>query len=135
MTDSSATFQLPDLPSLVRSFELRANKNCKWVSDASINQLVSPGNLSIQRSELERLDAGLLASVCFPTCDGPQLRLAADFCTLWMLELGRQMNGKGHCWNVDGEPPIDDIELLKAHDLFKLCVHFYFLCLSQLNFK
>ncbi len=70
-----ASYQLPDLPSLVRDFELHTNRHCHAIS------LSGPGKLvGDERDEACRrgMKAALLASLCFPTCDAPQLKLLAD---------------------------------------------------------
>lgn len=105
---SNLSFQLPDLLALTSSFPFRVNKNCKFASDASEEWLlslssappsVSPSSETFSRqgagytgidsllsvSEKESLlgsKYGLLASLCSPTSDAPQLRILADFLAL-----------------------------------------------------
>ncbi|KAF9488045.1 hypothetical protein BDN71DRAFT_1457805 [Pleurotus eryngii] len=71
-----ASYQVPDLTSLVRDFELHTNPHCHAISLTS-----GPGKfINDGRDEACRrgMKAGLLASLCFPTCDAPQLKLLAD---------------------------------------------------------
>ncbi|KAF8124283.1 isoprenoid synthase domain-containing protein [Mycena galopus ATCC 62051] len=78
-----ASVQLPDLLSLGRAFELRTNRHCHLVSSASENSFVTQQNFlsDDEKTCLRSMKIGLWASVCFPTCDSPQLRLATDFLT------------------------------------------------------
>ncbi|KAJ7485042.1 isoprenoid synthase domain-containing protein [Mycena galericulata] len=76
--------QLPDLLSLSRAFELRTNRHCHAVTTASEKCLTSEQHhvlTEAERAALRPMKIGLWASVCFPTCDPPQLRLATDFLT------------------------------------------------------
>ncbi|KAG9225377.1 hypothetical protein PLEOSDRAFT_1069096 [Pleurotus ostreatus PC15] len=70
-----ASYQLPDLTSLVRDFELHTNPHCHAISLTS-----GPGKLINERDKAcwRGMKAGLLASLCFPTCDAPQLKDLAD---------------------------------------------------------
>ncbi|KAF4565373.1 hypothetical protein EYR40_002624 [Pleurotus pulmonarius] len=70
-----ASYQLPDLPSLVRDFELHTNPHCHAISVSGPGKLVGDGRDEACRRGMK---AALLASLCFPTCDAPQLRLLAD---------------------------------------------------------
>ena len=88
---STISYKLPDLAILTRTFELRTNQNCRAVSVASEKWLSEPVNGTdiLDASEREALGGGvetglllrlgLLASLCYPTCDAQQLRLATDF--------------------------------------------------------
>ncbi|KAF8919197.1 isoprenoid synthase domain-containing protein [Mucidula mucida] len=87
----STAIQLPDLASYVRPFGLRTNSRCKWASDTSIEHLSSVS--LIDRGLLCAVKGGLLASLCFPTCDGSQLRAATDFMTIWMIQYTRHTRG------------------------------------------
>ncbi|KAJ7235641.1 isoprenoid synthase domain-containing protein [Mycena haematopus] len=78
---SSTSVQLPDLLSLGRAFELRTNRHCHAVTSASENWFMTQQNILTddEKAGLRSMKIGLWASVCFPTCDSPQLRLATDF--------------------------------------------------------
>ncbi|KAJ7606736.1 isoprenoid synthase domain-containing protein [Mycena polygramma] len=80
---SSSSVQLPDLLGLSRNFELRTNRHCRTVTSASEDWFMTQQNIlsDAEKAALTSLKIGLLASVCFPTCDSPQLRIAADFLT------------------------------------------------------
>ncbi|KAJ7725206.1 isoprenoid synthase domain-containing protein [Mycena metata] len=79
----TASVQLPDLLGLSRAFELRTNRHCHTVTSASETWFLSQQNIltDAEKTALRSLKIGLWASVCFPTCDPPQLRLATDFLT------------------------------------------------------
>lgn len=70
-----ASYQLPDLPSLVRDFELHTNPHCHAISLSGPGKSTDDGR---DEARLRGMKAGLLASLCFPTCDAPQLKLLAD---------------------------------------------------------
>jgi hypothetical protein len=81
----SHSFQLPDLLGIISCLELRTNRFCLFATDTSekwffeeINHCISPTELSYLRST----KLGLLAALCFPTSDAPQLRLLTDFLTM-----------------------------------------------------
>ncbi|KAJ7027533.1 isoprenoid synthase domain-containing protein [Mycena alexandri] len=79
----TASVQLPDLLGMSRVFELRTNRHCHAVTSASENWFLTQQNIltDAEKTALRSLKIGLWASVCFPTCDPPQLRLATDFLT------------------------------------------------------
>ncbi|KAK7035380.1 hypothetical protein VNI00_011911 [Paramarasmius palmivorus] len=132
---SNSSYQLPDLLSLTRPFDLRTNKSCRAVGIESEQWLADLGSeldydeTTLKAAELElvpKLKIGLLASLCFPTCDAPQLRLAADFWALIIIANERIKAGVGerggHGWNEVPEGAISNngfTELLNTHDLFK----------------
>ena len=80
----SQSFQLPDLIGIISCLELRTNRFCRFATDTSEKwffeetNCISPAELSYLRST----KLGLLAALCFPTCDAPQLRLLTDFLTM-----------------------------------------------------
>jgi hypothetical protein len=96
----SHSFQLPDLLGIINCLELRTNRFCPFATDTSEKWffeeittgnnnnnnnnnssciiIISPAELSYLRST----KLGLLAALCFPTCDAPQLRLLTDFLTM-----------------------------------------------------
>nr|BBH51507.1 putative sesquiterpene synthase [Clitopilus sp.] len=90
------SYQLPDLPSLSRSFELRANPACKITTKASEASLIESKSTngshvlsSLERERLAAMKVGLLAAICFPGSDPTQLRLLTDFLTLTVLATRR----------------------------------------------
>ena len=78
------SFQLPDLLGIISCLELRTNRFCRFATDTSERwffeeiDCFSPTELSYLRST----KFGLLAALCFPTCDAPQLRLLTDLLTM-----------------------------------------------------
>lgn len=88
--NSSASYQLPELASILRhrGYAVRANRNCKQVSDASLSwaqesQLKSDSPLRVLDLEkIKRAKLGLLSSAAFSSCDAFQLRVATDMWTL-----------------------------------------------------
>jgi hypothetical protein len=80
----SHSFQLPDLLGIINCLELRTNRFCPFATGTSEKwffeetNCLSPAELSYLRST----KLGLLAALCFPTCDAPQLRLLTDFLTM-----------------------------------------------------
>ncbi|KAG1729305.1 isoprenoid synthase domain-containing protein [Suillus paluster] len=74
----TVSVQLPDILSSCTSFELRANRHCRSVSQASEAWLRDVG----LRLEWRGLKVGLWAALCYPGADLSQLRLTADFLSL-----------------------------------------------------
>lgn len=143
---ASVSIQLPDLPTLTHAFELRVNKACRSVSLASEARFLKPGPASepdnnfilskTERTILPSLKIGLLSSLCFPTCDPPQLRFLTDFMTLLTftherLIRARNLAESGWCPRVAGDAAESDefdellhnvesgIGILNEHELFK----------------
>ncbi|KAK7055942.1 isoprenoid synthase domain-containing protein [Favolaschia claudopus] len=84
----TTSVQLPDLLSVGRPYELRTNRHCRTITSASeayFHALPSSILSDAEKERLEQMKIGLWASVCFPTCDPPQLRLATDFLTALMI--------------------------------------------------
>jgi hypothetical protein len=86
------SYQLPDLLNLSRPFELRTNRSCRAVtlaSEAWIIALKKTDNDSVltepEQSSLHTMKIGLLAALCFPSCDGTPLRLLTDFLNFLVL--------------------------------------------------
>ena len=81
---SSHSFQLPDLLGIITPLELRTNRFCRFATDTSEKWFFEETNcLSTEElSHLRSIKLGLLAALCFPTCDAPQLRLLTDFLTM-----------------------------------------------------
>ncbi|KAF9266187.1 hypothetical protein L218DRAFT_100396 [Marasmius fiardii PR-910] len=130
---SGSSYQLPDLLSLTRDFDLRTNRQCRSVVEASEQWLLDlnreSGQDILTESEMKivpGLKMGLLASLCFPTCDLPQLRLASDFIGLLLISNERVKRGQdGFGWNEMPAEDLDDfdktgfVQLLDGHELFK----------------
>lgn len=132
----STSFQLPDLLTLTGSFELHVNPWCHPVTVASekwMLEILEPEEFAT----LPLMKMGLLASLCFPSCDAPQLRLLTDFLTLLLYSnfrvLYRNCDAQGsEVWPTsEGEElSAEDSEalswstLLASHPLLKQCVHF-----------
>ncbi|KAG0696610.1 isoprenoid synthase domain-containing protein [Suillus ampliporus] len=74
----TVSVQLPDLISSCTAFELRANRHCRSVSQASETWLRDVG----LRLEWRGIKVGLWAALCYPGADLTQLRLTADFLSL-----------------------------------------------------
>lgn len=83
-TIMSNSYQVPDLAKLCSDhFELRANEHCRLVGEASCRWADEHAFLDKEeRTVLPDVQVSLLASLCFPTCDIPQLRVATDLLTL-----------------------------------------------------
>ncbi|KAJ7841838.1 isoprenoid synthase domain-containing protein [Mycena leptocephala] len=83
MSPRTPSVQLPDLLGLSRAFDLRTNRHCHAVSSASEKWFMAQQNIlnDEEKAALRSMKIGLWASVCFPTCDPPQLRVATDFLT------------------------------------------------------
>ncbi|THU75474.1 hypothetical protein K435DRAFT_273013, partial [Dendrothele bispora CBS 962.96] len=159
---ASASYQLPDLLSLVRKIELRTNRHCrpvtlaseKWFSEelwegfrnvedgngnveeelTLIRCLVDPrgrhgrggrgdegekeqgkergkGRASTSHSldlTISQMKIGLLASICFPTCDMTQLRLVTDFWTMVMCENEWILRARA-CSGTGGEEKLEKV--------------------------
>ncbi|KAF9222155.1 terpenoid synthase [Gyrodon lividus] len=73
--------QLPDLLSSCSAFELRTNRHCRTVSQASERWLAESG-VALRSMAWRAAKPGLLAAVCYPSTDATQLRLIADFLSL-----------------------------------------------------
>jgi len=147
---SNRSFQLPDLLNIVKALELRTNRHCRLVTDASekwfTGTLKEQGELSeSELSYLRPIKAGLLCSLCFPTCDAPQLRILTDLTTLllysgfrdysfndcqpnrrlsWNFQssLGRSGSKKALKMHEDGLEMLNRHTLLKQLRLFPPCV-------------
>lgn len=128
---SSGSLQLPDLLALTRRFELRTNRHCRSVTSASETWLLGQGNSGVlsaeERESLHSYKLGLLASLCCPTGDAPQLRLLADFLSLLVFSRARLLHARDtlECgWSVhEGRARYTDgVECLSDHTLFRKCV-------------
>ncbi len=137
------SIQLPDLPTLTRAFELRANKACRSVTLTSEARFLKPKPISGSESDITLSNSeraivptakiGLLSGLCFPTCDPPQLQFLTDFITVLTfahqrLVLARNIAESG--WRPRRTGAVEcnvpqststGIEILNEHELFKGC--------------
>jgi len=122
------SFQLPDLLAIVGSLELRTNPHCRFVTDSSeIWMSGEPDMLTVDElSYLRSTKIGLLAALCFPTCDAPQLRILTDFITAVIFSGIRECtpgysSGSDLKKNepLEQEKPQSAIDILRNHGLFK----------------
>ncbi|KAF8645362.1 hypothetical protein AX16_007865 [Volvariella volvacea WC 439] len=125
------SFQLPDLLNLTRPFELRTNRYCRDATEASEAWFMSLASgpapkLALAAAELDGLKsikAGLLAALCFPTVDAPQLRLLTDVLTVVFVVYGRlgsvgSLRESG--WEFESDVSgRSGVEILEEHDLYK----------------
>lgn len=88
----SPSYQLPDLLSLCRPFELRTNRFCRpatTTSEAWLLGLKTADSNDVltetERKDLRPTKAGLLAALCVPGCGQTQLRFFADFLSLLIV--------------------------------------------------
>jgi hypothetical protein len=141
----SHSFQLPDLLSIVGSLELRTNPHCRFVTDGYENWISGEPDI-LTANELTYLRStklGLLAALCFPTCDVPQLRILTDFIAT-IFYSGMRECAPGYSSNLlkreeqfytmdvsESEERQSAIDILKAHELFKQLRAFpFFICLN-----
>ncbi|KZT65539.1 terpenoid synthase [Daedalea quercina L-15889] len=76
MPSTNRNLQLPHLVSFCDAFELRTNRHCRAVTIASKKWAAQCPFLDHdEREALAGLQPGLLASLCYPTCDVAQLQL------------------------------------------------------------
>ncbi|TEB18655.1 hypothetical protein FA13DRAFT_1781202 [Coprinellus micaceus] len=130
---SNLSFQLPDLVALTSSFPFRINKNCKLATDKSEAWLLGTGSpefeppvlLEEEKEVLPSVKHGLLASLCAPAADAPQLQILADFWSLVVLSHSRILReARGHGWptEIEVDAAEDGLELLGSHELLKSVV-------------
>lgn len=91
------SFQIPDLTKLCTShdLELRANAHCRAVSAASLQTFIGLVKDEDEAERIRDMQLGLLAALCFPTCDMPQLRTATDLLMLlfWWWDRPEKVDG------------------------------------------
>lgn len=85
--------QLPDLLSACAPFELRTNRHCKAISQASERWLHDSGVI-LPSMKWRSAKVGLLVAACYPTADAPQLGLIADVLGLLVYRLDRRALGR-----------------------------------------
>ncbi|KAL4062649.1 isoprenoid synthase domain-containing protein [Scleroderma yunnanense] len=86
-THSTVCVQLPDILSICSPFELRTNRHCKAVSQASEKWLTDSGSRALASMNWRSLKVGLLAAACYPTADVPQLKLITDVLSLLIYQI------------------------------------------------
>ncbi|KAJ8522795.1 hypothetical protein ONZ45_g680 [Pleurotus djamor] len=133
MANRGTSFQLPDIPSVIRDFELHTSPYCRSVSDASeewfrqthlANSRLSKEEFEVEDGKLRGIKAGLLAALCFPNYDAPQLRLLTDFLTVvvWINMRMIKATDAVECgWDRASEPLVGDHqswEVLSANRYF-----------------
>ena len=120
------SYQLPDLLNLCRPFELRTNPSCRVVTLASEVWLIglkkSDSTFVLTESEqssLQTTKIGLLAALCFPSCDGAPLRLISDFLNFLVLanERMRVPDITQSAWPVANSK--NGLARLGEHELFQ----------------
>ncbi|KAF5376433.1 hypothetical protein D9615_008650 [Tricholomella constricta] len=123
----SPSYQLPDLLSLCRPFELRTNVFCRPAMIASEAWLLGLKTTDLndvltetERTSLHATKTGLLAGLCVPSCGQPQLRFFADFLSFLIIADGRIKragDAEGSGW-MDGDTE-SGIDSLTQHELFQ----------------
>ncbi|KAJ3531116.1 hypothetical protein NM688_g7618 [Phlebia brevispora] len=85
-SEDRGSYHLPDLVALCGdSFELRTNPHCRAATEASLHWASMHGLFDDNMKDFApRFQWGLLAALCFPTCDYPQLELIMD-CLLYAV--------------------------------------------------
>lgn len=120
------SYQLPDLLNLCRPFELRTNRSCRVVtlaSEAWLIQLKKTDHICVltesEQSSLPAMKIGLLAALCFPSCDGAPLRLMTDLLNFLFLanERIRIANINESGWRVANRK--NGLARLDGHELFR----------------
>ncbi|CAA7264469.1 unnamed protein product [Cyclocybe aegerita] len=128
---SNHSFQIPDLVAIISPLELRTNKNCRFATDTSEKWMTEELSGVFSPKELKVLHAtkiGLLAALCFPTCDGTQLRLLVDVMTM-IFYSGQRAYTPGSkrmrslwqdtAFSESVNPPSNGMEILRRQDLLK----------------
>ena len=125
----SPSYQLPDLLSLTRTFELRTNRFCRSATVASEAWLLSLKKADMhdalteaEKTLLHTMKGGLLAAVCFPDCDLPQLRFLTDFLNMLFLSARRLQhtpNSDESGWKCGGQSETGNDHSLGHHELFQ----------------
>ncbi|KAG6916361.1 hypothetical protein DXG01_007197 [Tephrocybe rancida] len=123
----SPSYQLPDLLSLCRPFELRTNPYCRPATIASESWLLALKTAKsddvltgAERASVHPAKFGLLAALCNPGCGQPQLFFFANFISILSIadsRLKSAQGGGGSGWLSDIEA--DGVETLSKHELFQ----------------
>jgi len=130
---SANSFQIIDLIALTDDFDLHTNHSCRFASESSQKWLShltdidngTPVLSPRERSGLTSMKMGLLAALCFPRCDAPQLRVLTDFLTLLFISNARVFSDEDTPWHPMTTAPENSngIDILASHTLFKQCVY------------
>lgn len=86
----TTSLQLPDLLSFCSIFELRTNRHCRGVSQASEKWLQESG-ITLSAMAWSAAKPGLLAAACHPSADATQLRFVTDFISLLLYDRERRV--------------------------------------------
>lgn len=127
----SASFQLPDLPSLIAPLAqpLRTNPHCRAASASSSAWLASLDALApAERDTLITARVGMRTALCAPALDAPQLRVLMDVGALVFVGARRMAAGGGEADWEDEEGEGVGIDVLRRHRLLKLCVGHFSVC-------
>ncbi|EDR02543.1 uncharacterized protein LACBIDRAFT_309500 [Laccaria bicolor S238N-H82] len=127
---SANSFQVIDLIALTDDFDLHTNHSCrfasessqKWLSNLTDTDNGTPVLSPRERSGITSMKMGLLAALCFPRCDAPQLRLLTDFLTLLFISNARVFSSSDEeetSWTIAPENNVTGIDILASHTLFK----------------
>lgn len=122
---ASKSFQLPDLLTIIEPLELRTNRHCKSTTDASAAWAAAELNLTeTAHGYLGTAKIGLLAGLCFPKCDAPQLRILTDFMTLvcCAAAAGEERDSAATTmWEAggDGDTTQEGVHALDGHAVLK----------------
>ncbi|KAI6102762.1 isoprenoid synthase domain-containing protein [Pisolithus croceorrhizus] len=84
--------QLPDLLVVCAPFQLRTNRHCKVISQAS-ERWLHDCRVMLPSMKWRSAKVGLLVAACYPTADAPQLGLIADVLGLLVYRLDRRASG------------------------------------------
>ncbi|KAF8063271.1 isoprenoid synthase domain-containing protein [Lyophyllum atratum] len=124
----SPSYQLPDLLSLCRPFELRTNRFCRPAMTASESWLLELKSADAakdlltgaERTSVRPAKAGLLAALCIPGCGQPQLCFFANFLSLLIIADGRihRAWSVGESGWMDGGG-VSGVDTLGHHALFQ----------------
>ncbi|KAG6856499.1 hypothetical protein H0H87_003878, partial [Tephrocybe sp. NHM501043] len=125
----SLSYQLPDLLSLCRPFELRTNPFCRPATIASESWLLALKTAKsvdlltdAERAKVHPAKFGLLAALCIPKCGQPQLAFFANFISILIITDSRIKSaqaGSESGWLSDLEEGEEGAKLLSKHELFQ----------------
>ncbi|KJA15837.1 hypothetical protein HYPSUDRAFT_334578 [Hypholoma sublateritium FD-334 SS-4] len=119
----SASFQLPDLPSLIAPLAqpLRTNTHCRAASASSAAWLASLAALEpAEHAALKAARVGMRTALCSPALDAPQLRVLMDTAALVFVGARRAAAGDGEADWEDGHR--GGMDMLRGNRLLKLAV-------------
>ncbi|KAH6905129.1 hypothetical protein BKA70DRAFT_1565151 [Coprinopsis sp. MPI-PUGE-AT-0042] len=125
---TTLSFQLPDLLSQINSFTFRTNPKTRHgtnVAEAWLSKLECL--TESERQSLTGAKYGLLAGLCCPTCDGPDVAFLAQALALIWLSYHRLLNREERYseiqeWIEQAKGISDGIAILKLHPLLRSIV-------------